>query len=50
MENSGEPISFRVPPKMFKDIQKRASAEYITISQWLRKLIREALAKDGKTK
>jgi hypothetical protein len=41
-----EPISFRLPGKMYKELKRAAEREYLSISQYLRKLIREAMAKE----
>ena len=38
-----EVFPLRISAKMYKGIRLAAEREYLTISQWLRKLIREAL-------
>lgn len=48
MEKYTEIFPLRITGKMYKDIRAAAESEYLTISQWLRKVIRETLAKNGK--
>ena len=38
-----EALPVRVTSKMYKQVRERAEREYITMSQWIRKVIREAL-------
>lgn len=40
-----EVFPLRITPKMYRDMRSAAEREYLTISQYLRKLIREATAK-----
>ncbi len=44
-EEYGEQIPCRVTTKMYREIKAVAEREYITLSQAVRKLIREALEK-----
>jgi len=41
-----EVFPLRVTPVMYKEIRAAAEREYLTISQYLRKLVREALHKE----
>lgn len=47
-EKFSEAFPLRVSPKMYREIKTAAAKEYLTISQYLRKLIREAMSKDSK--
>lgn len=40
-----ELLALKVSGKMFKQVKAAAEREYLTVSQWVRKLIREALEK-----
>jgi hypothetical protein len=40
-----ELVTFKVSDKMYKQVKAAAEREYLTVSQWVRKLIREALEK-----
>jgi hypothetical protein len=46
MENYSEVYPLRITAQMYKHVRKAAEAEHLTIAQYLRKLIREAMAKE----
>ena len=50
MEKFTEVFPLRLSPKMSKQVKAAADREYMTISSYLRKVIRETLVKDRKIK